>query len=157
MATLGFERASIATGRVNTRRVMDEILSLVRSRTDAFGRPLGEDPIVRDRTAHLYAEVLTHQASAQRLLDEMEDGRNPGPESSVWKLFGTKLVEELADFAVDLHGIEGQAALNGPADPWIRLAYQARGSSIAGGTTFIQRNIVAERVLGLPRASRPAG
>ena len=49
------------------------------------------------------------------------------------------------DFTLDEDGL----------DPWLRLAYQARGTSIAGGTTFIQRNIVAERVLGLPRSVKP--
>jgi alkylation response protein AidB-like acyl-CoA dehydrogenase len=55
----------------------------------------------------------------------------------------------MADFAVALDGLAG--SLDEPASKWLRFAYQARGTSIAGGTTFIQRNIVAERVLGLPR------
>jgi alkylation response protein AidB-like acyl-CoA dehydrogenase len=60
----------------------------------------------------------------------------------------------MADFAVAQHGLAGMLEPeddDAPARRWLRLAYQARGTSIAGGTTFIQRNIVAERVLGLPR------
>jgi alkylation response protein AidB-like acyl-CoA dehydrogenase len=63
-------------------------------------------------------------------------------------------VEDLADFAVSLAGLAGQEepfAVDNGRSRWLRLAYQARGTSIAGGTTFIQRNIVAERALGLPR------
>jgi alkylation response protein AidB-like acyl-CoA dehydrogenase len=60
----------------------------------------------------------------------------------------------MADFAVAQHGLAGSLHPDDPASPgsrWLRFAYQARGTSIAGGTTFIQRNIVSERVLGLPR------
>jgi len=60
----------------------------------------------------------------------------------------------MADFAVSMHGLAGSLEPEDPDSPaasWLRFAYQARGTSIAGGTTFIQRNIVAERVLGLPR------
>ena len=153
MATLGYERVGIATGRVNTRRVMDEVLQLVRKGTDAGGRPLGADPLVRQQVAALHGRVLMQHLTAQRVLTEMEAGTAPGPRSSVWKLFSSKLVEDLADFALSLHDLGGQDAPGlGDADRWLRLAYQARGTSIAGGTTFIQRNIVAERVLGLPRA-----
>lgn len=156
MATLGFERTAIATGRVNTRRVMDDILQLIRGMRDGDGRPLGLDPLVRDKAADLYGRVVMQHLTAQRALTEMEAGKAPGAESSVWKLLSTKLVEDLADFALSLHGLDGQQA--DPAadriDEWIRLAYQARGTSIAGGTTFIQRNIVAQRILGLPRDHR---
>jgi alkylation response protein AidB-like acyl-CoA dehydrogenase len=79
----------------------------------------------------------------------------PGPAASLGKLLSCPLLEDMADFAVAQTGLEGSLD---PEDPeaqarrWLRLAYQARGTSIAGGTTFIQRNIVAERVLGLPRS-----
>jgi alkylation response protein AidB-like acyl-CoA dehydrogenase len=80
----------------------------------------------------------------------MEKGA-PGPETSIGKLFSAPLVEDIADFACSLSGLDAQLGEEDELDPWLRLAYQARGTSIAGGTTFIQRNIVAERVLGLPR------
>jgi alkylation response protein AidB-like acyl-CoA dehydrogenase len=66
----------------------------------------------------------------------------------------TPLLTELADFALELQGLDARLAptdeLGGPSR-WQRLAFAARGMAIAGGTTQIQRNIVAERVLGLPR------
>jgi alkylation response protein AidB-like acyl-CoA dehydrogenase len=64
-------------------------------------------------------------------------------------------VEDLADFRQSLSPLGGQLAPQEqtPAESrWQRLAYQARGTAIAGGSTFIQRNIVAERMLGLPRS-----
>lgn len=153
-ATLGFERVAIATGRVNTRHVMAQILELIRAGVGADGRPLGADPHVRRRAAELYGRTLCHHLTAQRILEGIDAGAPPGPESSIGKLVSTPLVEDLADFALSLHGLDGQLAPEGsPAERWLRLAYQARGTAIAGGTTFIQRSIVAERVLGMPRSS----
>jgi alkylation response protein AidB-like acyl-CoA dehydrogenase len=60
----------------------------------------------------------------------------------------------MADFAVAQHGLAGTLepeTEHAPAGRWLRLAYQARGTAIAGGTTYIQRNIIAERILGLPK------
>lgn len=152
MATLSYERVALATGRVNTRNVVKRILATIREGSRHDGSPLGTDPHVRSRVADLYGRALMHQLTGQRVLTSMAAGQAPGPESSVGKLFATPLVEELADFALSLAGVDGQLDLaDNPAEDWLRLAYQARGTSIAGGTTFIQRNIVAERVLGMPR------
>jgi alkylation response protein AidB-like acyl-CoA dehydrogenase len=60
----------------------------------------------------------------------------------------------MADFAIAQHGLAGTLEPDdndAPAGQWLRLAYQARGTAIAGGTTYIQRNIIAERILGLPK------
>jgi alkylation response protein AidB-like acyl-CoA dehydrogenase len=154
MATLGYERAAIATGRVNTRRVMDGLIALVRASSDDDGRPLGEDAVVRQRIADLYCRTALQRLTGQRILSGAAEGRAPGPEASTAKLFTAPLVEDLADFGISVLGLAGQQqpdADNAGRSRWLRLAYQGRGTSIAGGTTFIQRNIVAERVLGLPR------
>jgi hypothetical protein len=83
--------------------------------------------------------------------------------TSIGKLYFCPLVEDLADFRLSLDPLGGQFAPDDSQDDspddsesgtarWLRLAYQARGTAIAGGSTFIQRNIVAERILGLPRS-----
>jgi alkylation response protein AidB-like acyl-CoA dehydrogenase len=73
--------------------------------------------------------------------------------TSIGKLYFCPLVEDLADFRLSLDPLGGQLGLDDEPDArWLRLAYQARGTAIAGGSTFIQRNIVAERMLGLPRS-----
>jgi alkylation response protein AidB-like acyl-CoA dehydrogenase len=153
MATLGYERVTLAMGRVNTQRLIADVLELVRDSRDAFGAPLGADTAVRRKVADFYARTAIHRVNGLRALASLERG-TPGPESSIGKLFSGPLVEEIADFALSLGGLEGQleSLIAEPHDGrWLRLANQARGTSIAGGTTFIQRNIVAERVLGLPR------
>ena len=140
MATLSYERVALATGRVNVQKLIGELIEMVRESEHA------DDPAVRRKLASLYARAQVQRVNGLRALASMEKG-TPGPETSIGKLFSAPLVEDIADFALSLSGFEGQDE----DDPWLRLAYQARGTSIAGGTTFIQRNIVAERVLGLPR------
>jgi alkylation response protein AidB-like acyl-CoA dehydrogenase len=155
MATLGFERVGIATGRVNTKRAVDDIVTDVRGMTGADGRPLGADPLIRQQLADLYGRVLVHQAISQRVLTIAADDGPPGPVTSIGKLYFCPLVEDLADFRMALAPLGGQLAPEEQAAAdarWTRLAYQARGTAIAGGSTFIQRNIVAERLLGLPRS-----
>jgi alkylation response protein AidB-like acyl-CoA dehydrogenase len=155
MATLGFERVGIATGRVNTKRAVDDIVAEIRGMTDAAGAPLGADTTVRRKVADLYGRALVHHAIGQRVLTIAADGGAPGPVTSIGKLYFCPLVEDLADFRQSLSPLGGQLAtdVQSPAESrWQRLAYQARGTAIAGGSTFIQRNIVAERMLRLPRS-----
>jgi alkylation response protein AidB-like acyl-CoA dehydrogenase len=148
MATLSYERVVLATGRVNMQRLFDELVDSVR----ASGA--GEDPHVRRTMADLYARVRVYRLNGLRALSAMSSG-TPGAASSLGKLMSGPLLEDMADFALARHGLAGQLDPEDHPDPgaarWLRLAYQARGTAIAGGTTFIQRNIVAERVLGLPR------
>jgi alkylation response protein AidB-like acyl-CoA dehydrogenase len=170
MATLAYERVAIATGRVNTKRAVDSLIADVAARTGGDGRPLGADPLVRQKVADLYGRALIHYLIGQRVTALAADDGPPGPVTSIGKLYFCPLVEDLADFRLSLDPLGGQFGLgdepgqpgeaarrdeeNGPsaAERWLRLAYQARGTAIAGGSTFIQRNIVAERILGLPRS-----
>jgi alkylation response protein AidB-like acyl-CoA dehydrogenase len=149
MATLSYERVALATGRVNVQRLVGDLVRLVRE-GERDGRPLADDVALRRRVADLYARAQVQRINGLRALSSLEKG-TPGPEASIGKLLSAPLVEDLADLALSLSGLDGQLDEDGELDPWLRLSYQARGTSIAGGTTFIQRNIVAERVLGLPR------
>lgn len=155
MGTLAFERVAIATGRVNTKRAVDEIVAQVRRTVDDSGRPLGADPVTRQKVADLYGRALVHQLIGQRVVTAVDGDGPPGPVTSIGKLYFCPLVEDLADFALSMEPLGGQTALEDPqrtSTAWLRLAYQARGTAIAGGSTFIQRNIVAERMLGMPRS-----
>ena len=154
MATLGYERVAIATGRVNTRRAVSDIVADVAGMTGADGQPLGADPLVRQQVADLYARSLVHYAIGQRVLTIVANDGSPGPVTSIGKLYFCPLVEDLADFRLSLDPLGGQFDVDDEISEtarWQRLAYQARGTAIAGGSTFIQRNIVAERMLGMPR------
>lgn len=155
MSTLGYERVTIATGRVNTLRLLENLVALVRRSRTSEGSPLGTDNALRQRVAELYCRMTLQRLNGKRILSGMAAGGSPGPEASTAKLFTSPLVEEVCDYALSIIGLEGQEEPeDAPVDHarWLRLAYQARGTSIAGGTTFVQRNILAERVLQLPRS-----
>lgn len=158
MGTLAFERVAIATGRVNTTAAVADLITQVSERTDADGAPLGADPLVRQRIADLYGRALIHYLIGQRVITGAAGDGPPGPVTSIGKLYFCPLVEDIADFGLALGDLSGQFALaadDDSSDPeqqrWLRLAYQARGTAIAGGSTFIQRNIVSERILGMPK------
>ncbi|MDH6679210.1 alkylation response protein AidB-like acyl-CoA dehydrogenase [Rhodococcus sp. LBL1] len=155
MGTLAYERVAIATGRVNTKRAVDDIVADIAGMTDSAGRPLGEDPLIRQKIADLYGRALVHYLIGQRVITLAANDGPPGPVTSIGKLFFCPLVEDLADFRLTLEPAGGQFALDDDHERdsrWLRLAYQARGTAIAGGSTFIQRNIVAERMLEMPRS-----
>ncbi|MGW0025379.1 acyl-CoA dehydrogenase family protein [Rhodococcus sp. NPDC003383] len=155
MGTLAYERVAIATGRVNTKRAVDDIVDDIAEMTDESGRPLGADPLIRQKVADLYGRALVHYLIGQRVITLAANDGPPGPVTSIGKLFFCPLVEELADFRLSLEPAGGQFALDDEqqrTSRWLRLAYQARGTAIAGGSTFIQRNIVAERMLEMPRS-----
>ena len=161
MGTLAFERVAIATGRVNTTGAVNDLIHQIAGQTGDDGRPLGTDPLTRQHIADLYGRALTHYLISQRVITGAASGELPGPVTSIGKLFFCPLVEDIADFGLSLSAMDGQFSLpekdESPdttadkAERWLRLANQGRGTAIAGGSTFIQRNIVAERILGMPR------
>ena len=154
MGTLAFERVAIATGRVNTTKAVEDLIEELREMRDADGNPVGADPLVRQRVADLWSRAVVHRSISQRVITGSVAGEPPGPVTSIGKLYFCPLVEDLADFRLSLEPLADQFALGedaARAESWLRLANQARGTAIAGGSTFIQRNIVAERILGMPR------
>jgi alkylation response protein AidB-like acyl-CoA dehydrogenase len=159
MGTLAFERVAIATGRVNTTGAVNDLIDEIAHRSTDDGAPLGTDPLVRQKVADLYGRALTHYLISQRVITGAASGELPGPVTSIGKLFFCPLVEDIADFGLSLADFGGQFSLpekdtetsDADGERWLRLATQGRGTAIAGGSTFIQRNIVAERILGLPR------
>jgi alkylation response protein AidB-like acyl-CoA dehydrogenase len=161
MGTLAFERVAIATGRVNTTAAVNDLISEIAASTTDDGLPLGADAAVRQRIADLYGRALVHYLIGQRVISGAAGAGPPGPVTSIGKLYFCPLVEDIADFGLaigDMGGQFGPVEQDSPTSPspqqqrWLRLAYQARGTAIAGGSTFIQRNIVAERILGMPRS-----
>jgi alkylation response protein AidB-like acyl-CoA dehydrogenase len=110
--------------------------------------------VVRQKVADLWSRALIHKTIGQRVITLATTEGPPGPVTSIGKLYFCPLVEDLADFRLGLEPLADQFAVDDDgahAGRWLRLAYQSRGTAIAGGSTYIQRNIVAERILGMPR------
>jgi acyl-CoA dehydrogenase len=146
ITTLMNERASIGSGSggVGVR----DLLRLAR-RTDWEGSPALDDPAVRQRIADFYVKTKGLEYTGYRTLTAISRGQTPGPESSIGKLVGAPLRQDMASFAMDLGGALG-ALYEGEDAAWQRSWLASPGLRLAGGTDEILRNIVAERVLGLP-------
>jgi alkylation response protein AidB-like acyl-CoA dehydrogenase len=143
LTTLMNERAGLAFFlQVRLRQLLDRLFA------EASDRGLLDDPVVADRLGelHLKAEVL--RLTAYRGLTAIEKYGQPGPEGSLTKWMWSETNQQLTQFAADLLGPSALTA----GDPWAYELLRARGNSIEGGTTEILKNIVAERVLGLPKA-----
>ena len=142
ITTLMNERAGLAlAAQVDVRSAFDRVKRLV---TD-LGRE--DDELVQDRLARLHVQAEGLRLITYRGLSDIERDGAPGPKGSVGKLQWAALNQDVAEFAVELLGADGVAADSPEAYRYLR----SRANSIEGGTTEVLRDIVAERVLGLPR------
>jgi alkylation response protein AidB-like acyl-CoA dehydrogenase len=140
MTTLSHERAGVARLHLSLSDRLDKLMA------DAKGRPALADPVIRDRLMALYARIACMRWTTTRELEAVGRGRQPSPTmGSIAKLMWSLTEQTLAELAVDLLGLE---ALSGP---WAKNLASSRQATIAGGTTEINRNILAEHGLGLPR------
>jgi alkylation response protein AidB-like acyl-CoA dehydrogenase len=155
-STLKHERALIGNASL-TRRTFDGLVMLARA-LELRGRPAIADPVIRDRLVALEARLLASEYHGYRLLTMSARGEEPGLAALVTKLYGTTLGYDVAKLAMDVMGDRGLLAPgepNAPAMGMFGTAYMwSLGVLIAGGTANIQRNIIAERGLGLPRDAR---
>lgn len=153
ITTLMFERANF--GMVyNLEPMLDKLVGLLDDlRID--GRPAADDPHVRQQVAGFHVEIRALKLAGYRQLTRQLRGNPPGPEGSVGKLAGSELYVRMAHFALELLGPYAQCALGEEVGIdrgyWARRALGSRLYTIAGGTSEIMRNIVGERVLGLPK------
>ena len=153
ITTLMFERANF--GMVyNLEPMLDKLVGLLDDlRID--GRPAADDPHVRQQVAGFHVEIQALKLAGYRQLTRQLRGNPPGPEGSVGKLAGSELYVRMAHCALALLGPYAQCALGEEVGIdrgyWARRALGARLYTIAGGTSEIMRNIVGERVLGLPK------
>ncbi len=158
--TLKHERASIGSAE-SLGGQFAKLVELARD-TERFGRPAIKDPEVRQSLARIEGWVMAHRMSSYRLLSLAADGQPAGAIGLMMKLLLTETGHDIALLAQELIG---DAALLEPApagtrgrgpERWLDQIMGSLGNSIAGGTTNIQRNIVAERGLGLPRDAEGA-
>jgi alkylation response protein AidB-like acyl-CoA dehydrogenase len=134
------------------RRSLSQLIERVREHPATRGA-LAE-PTVRQRLAQAHIEVELLRLSGYRSLTTLLRTGHPGPESSLEKVMGSETDQRLQELAMGLFGPygalrEGPHALGGGAVP--RAFLYARSETIMGGTSEIQRNVVAQRILGLPR------
>jgi len=150
--TLMYERHS-AGGRSHTAQIA-RLIALAKQ-VPIDGRPAWDHPAIRQRLAQLAIESEALKYTRLRSLTRQLRGEAPGPEGSVLKLSGSELGVRIADAAGELlgmHVLVNQASSTVPDAPrWFNRVLAARQYTISAGTSEIQRNIIGERVLGLPR------
>ena len=153
ITTLMAERFSLGGGGGELGISPDAVAAHVAKHLPSL--PEARQGVVRQRFGRAFAEALATRYTGYRQLSAISRGDMPGPEASAGKLSGTATARELADIAVDLLGGDGAFATD-PDDNGRWQATQASlpGLAIAGGTNEVLRNVIGERVLGLPPEPR---
>ncbi len=150
ITTLAYERDLLTFIRhVSLRNALHRLVRLVqRQKTSA-------DPIVRQKVAGLWIGEQALQLNGYRSLTNILRGGAPGPEGSTSKLFWSQVDQDLAQVATEVIGPYSQITQGSPWAPdegqWEFYELLARASGIRAGTSEILRNVLAERVLGLPK------
>jgi alkylation response protein AidB-like acyl-CoA dehydrogenase len=142
ITTLMNERSGLAFGAMaQVRRDLNDLIELARE------NGLDEDPVTRQRIAQLHMEVEALRINAYRGLTAIMKTGQPGPEGSLGKWAWSDINQSLTEAAMEIRGPEAPVI----DEAWTYRFLRARANSIEGGTTEILRNIIAERVLGLPK------
>jgi alkylation response protein AidB-like acyl-CoA dehydrogenase len=155
MTTLGHERGGNATvAHLAFQREFWDLAETARKRGKSG------DPLVRQQLAWAYTQAEIMRFSGLRTLAEVAKGRPPGPEASVAKLFWSEYRKRLGEIAIGIEGSDGLLRPDGDGyavSKWQNVFLSSRAGTIYSGTSEIQRNIIGERALGLPKEPRVAG
>jgi len=153
--TLANERAILFMGQqMALSSTLRKAIAMAKA-PDPHGVCAADDPHLRDRIAQAWIEVELVRLNGMRNLAKVLAGKEPGPEGAMSKLFGQHVEQRLHELALDLGG--EFAVLDRGADgapnrgKWALGWLRTRASTIGGGTSEIQRNVLAERILGQPR------
>ena len=153
-AALDFERSGVSYS-VSGRRTLEDLAKHCREATHD-GAPLSQDPLVRNRLVNAAIELDVSRWLAYKVAWMQTHGQIPNSEASMSKVFGSEMLVRLANTSMEILGLYGQLDRDSrwaPADGRFMKGYLGNfAQPIAGGTSEIQRNIIATRGLGLPRA-----
>jgi alkylation response protein AidB-like acyl-CoA dehydrogenase len=155
LTTLMYERLALGFGlQVRLRIALDGLVDLAR-RSSKNGVPASKDPIMRQKLAQMWIDTEVFKYTGARAITKLLKGELPGPEASTGKMMWVEGHQRLQELAMELEGPYAQlmkgsrwAVENGL---WQYGFLRSRANSIEGGTTEIQKNIIGERVLGLPK------
>jgi len=165
--TLSYERGGNTLSRVSRQLAQfDRLLEVART-LKRNGRPAIEDPIIRQQLGQMYAEIEVLRYATLRLLSRLEKGLRPGPDSSISKLYYSELDKRLQEMTQTILGPYGQLTTGlspdlaldggegeGDGGTWAHSFVWSRAGTIYAGSNEIQKNIIGERVLGLPKEVR---
>jgi alkylation response protein AidB-like acyl-CoA dehydrogenase len=151
MGTLGHERVGTAGLSITMRTDLDNMIAAAREHNPGAL----EDPDIRDRIARVWTQLELTRLLNARALSKVLKGEKTWPEVQLAKLQWSAISQTLAELAVDLLGPAGVLAKGAPdavdGGRWARNYVWQRYTSIGAGTTEVQKNIIAERAIQLPR------
>ena len=155
VALLMHERATLTFQRqLQSQVALEDLLRFARE-FDTLGRRPADDPVYRQELAKSYIDSEAMRLTALRHLSKQLKGNPPGPEGSIEKLFWSEMYQRMLWRACSMIGPYSMLAPQDSRAPmdgrWPHLMLYSRGRTIAAGTSEIQRGIIAQRVLGLPK------
>jgi alkylation response protein AidB-like acyl-CoA dehydrogenase len=164
--TLAYERGGSSLARVTRYAAAYQKLVRAARTLRRAGRPLLDDPVVRQKLGRIYAELEVQRYAALRVLSASQKGESPGAAASITKLSYSEFEKRYHELAQEILGPWGQAmsgqgedfleveTSSGEPGTWATAFLWARAGTIYAGSSEIQRNIIGERVLGLPKEAR---
>jgi alkylation response protein AidB-like acyl-CoA dehydrogenase len=155
LTTLMYERLALGFGlQVRLRISVDQLVDMAR-RMEKNGRSVTQDPVMRQKLAQLWIDTESLKYTGARAVTRLLKGELPGPEASAGKMMWVETHQRLQELAMEIQGPYSQLARGAAAavdgGGWQYGFLRSRANSIEGGTTEIQKNIIGERVLGLPK------
>jgi alkylation response protein AidB-like acyl-CoA dehydrogenase len=153
MSTLGFERGTaFMQAQTELSRTVEHLIELARERRQRDGRSVIDSDEAQHRLSTLRAEVAAMRAMTYAAVSRVARTEVPGPEGSIIKLYFAELHQRVYRCAMDVLGIDSlEVDGHFVRDSWVRMYLNTYASTIGAGTSEVQRNIIADRVLGLPR------
>jgi alkylation response protein AidB-like acyl-CoA dehydrogenase len=153
MSTLGFERGTaFMQAQTELSRTVERLIELARSRRRPGGGSIIDSDEAATKLATLRAEVAALRAMTYASVSRAARVAVPGPDGSLLKLNFAETQQRVYRYAMSVLGIDS-LEVDGRfvRDSWVRMYLNSYASTIGAGTSEVQRNIIAERVLGLPR------
>jgi alkylation response protein AidB-like acyl-CoA dehydrogenase len=163
--TLGYERGANSLGRVTRHAIAFNQLVKATRELKRGGRPLIDDPAVRAKLGRVYADLEVQRYAALRVLSALQKSDSPGAASSITKLSYTEFEKRYYETALEILGPYGQLMVareefeevdtsSGEPGTFATAFLWSRAGTIYSGSSEIQKNIIGERVLGLPKEVR---
>jgi alkylation response protein AidB-like acyl-CoA dehydrogenase len=155
LTTLMYERLALGFGlQVRLRIAMDGLVELART-MEKNGRAVTKDPVMRQKLAQLWIDTEALKYTGARGITRLLRGEMPGPEASAGKMIWVDTHQRIQELAMEIQGPYAQLTRGSDraqaGGVWQYTFLRSRANSIEGGTTEIQKNIIGERVLGLPK------
>jgi len=155
LTTLMYERLALGFGlQTRLRIAVDAVIELARQ-MEKGGRTITKDAVMRQKLAQLWIDTEALKYTGARAVTKLLRGELPGPEASTGKMGWVETHQKLQEIAMEIQGPYSQLMRGGDraveGGVWQYTFLRSRANSIEGGTTEIQKNIIGERVLGLPK------